>query len=591
MNYVNTIYNYNRISYGDSTKSYLNDLYYYYYNNGYYSIIANKITNLSIGYLLLIIINILTNCIDYNGLLLLSNNNFTYVELSQQPVYLSSYIDIKKWFPKSSYLIICFILYVIYLFCNSINFYNSLKKFRNIKNVFNTDLNIRDNKLQFITWDKIISRIKLIDTDNTLNIYTVNNRITNQANIIISLLRSNYLTIPNLSKFLEWNFIYCIIDPISYLKPFVATSLIQSTPTNINTNTNTNINTITDINNTLTGSNGDTNSINLVANNLRNLGINPDEYIKRVKTRINLVVFINLLSLPFSFIIMGIYTILSYGNKIYHNPAYVFKRQLDIKIKWQLHYYNELPNLFEERINRIEQNLDMVISKYSPSILKIFYRLTTFLLGSIFITLFIISIISNRDPLQIWIFKEKSIVWFLGIIGSLVIISNNNAVTNNKYSDNRIKIGKTETANIIKQLREDLATINPQLLKTDDDEELINIIKNIYPYKVTLLLNEIWYFITSPYYLYKWYNEITSNYQYIIGLIDYHHQLGCVSKYSIFTNITELNRNSHMLLSVKAFKLNHPNWELPAIIQYDLGNTVLLENLRTSQIVRIDDRD
>jgi hypothetical protein len=284
---------------------------------------------------------------------------------------------------------------------------------------------------------------------------------------------------------------------------------------------------------------------------------------------------------------MGIYTILSYGNKIYHNPAYIFKRQLNIKTKWQLHYYNEIPNLFEERIARIEQNLDLVISKYSSSLLKIFYRLSTFLLGSVFIILFIISIISNRDPLQIWIFKDKSIVWFLGIIGSLVIIStnNSNAVHNRHTETGGGKIGKTETANIIKQLREDLATINPYLLKTDDDEELIKIIKNIYPYKVTLLINELWYFIASPYYLYKWYNEITHNYGYLLGLIDYHHQLGCVSKYSIFTNMKEINRNSHMLLSVKAFKLNHPNWELPAIIQYDLGNTVLLENLRTSQIV------
>ena len=95
-----------------------------------------------------------------------------------------------------------------------------------------------------------------------------------QSNIIISILRSNYLSIPNLSKFLEWNFIYCIIDPISYLKPFINNNSSVTGGTAENDT----------INNTLLVG-GDTNSVNLDGNNLSHLGINPDEYIKRVKTR------------------------------------------------------------------------------------------------------------------------------------------------------------------------------------------------------------------------------------------------------------------------------------------------------------------
>jgi hypothetical protein len=251
--------------------------------------------------------------------------------------------------------------------------------------------------------------------------------------------------------------------------------------------------------------------------------------------------------------------ILKYGNKIYHNPGYIFKRQLGIKIKWQLHYYNEIPNLFEERIERIEHMLDMIINKYSSSWFNIFHKLIVFLLGSIFIVLFVISIISNRDPLQIWIFRDKSIVWFLGIIGSIVLISANNlgkGNTNISSLDGITRNSKTDTCNIITKLRDELATINPSLLKSDDDEELINIIKRIYPYKLSLLLNEVWYFITSSYYLMKWSNEISVNYGYVLNLIDYHASFGNVSKYSVFTNIAELNKNSHMILSVKNFKIN-----------------------------------
>ena len=163
--------NYNRISYGDHTKSYLGDIYYYYYNDGYYSIIANKLAGLSISYLLLIIMNILTNCIDYTDLLLFDGNIYTNLTTNPttnltintipSPVFITDYIHMEKWYPKSPYLIICFILYVIYIICNTISFFNDFKKYRVIKYIFNTELNITDNKLRFITWDKIINRIKI----------------------------------------------------------------------------------------------------------------------------------------------------------------------------------------------------------------------------------------------------------------------------------------------------------------------------------------------------------------------------------------------------------------------------------------------
>lgn len=77
-----------------------------------------------------------------------------------------------------------------------------------------------DGKFKFISWDQIIqiiisklSEIEKLD-DNITNIYTINNKICQQSNLIIALARTNFLTIPKMSKFLEWNLIYCIIDPI-----------------------------------------------------------------------------------------------------------------------------------------------------------------------------------------------------------------------------------------------------------------------------------------------------------------------------------------------------------------------------------------
>ena len=78
--------------------------------------------------------------------------------------------------------------------------------------------------------------------------------------------------------------------------------------------------------------------------------------------------------------ILGIYVILKYGEKFYHNPKLIYKRQITLKNKWQLRYYNELTNLYQERVNKIEHNMDTLLNQYHNSIYQVFYRLFTFII-------------------------------------------------------------------------------------------------------------------------------------------------------------------------------------------------------------------
>ena len=60
--------------------------------------------------------------------------------------------------------------------------------------------------------NKIMSEIECKDT---IDIYSVCNKICIQSNLIIATMRENVITLPKFSKFLEWNYIFCIIDPIT----------------------------------------------------------------------------------------------------------------------------------------------------------------------------------------------------------------------------------------------------------------------------------------------------------------------------------------------------------------------------------------
>ena len=241
-------------------KTIITDLYQYYFYNGFHNILTEKLIRLLISYLLIFIINLIINCIDYKALITISKNNYDITQSIQQNqssqsnsqsshIYIRketrsiyNYIDLSNWFPTNPYLVICFVLYCIYLFSITINFVGSIKKFWKIRKIYNRYLNINDYRLKFITWDEIISKITerlkpndILDTTN-INIYTINNKICQQSNIIIALLRSNIIHLPKLSKFLEWNFIFCIIDPMT----ICITSHTDTTHTNHNTNQQSN---------------------------------------------------------------------------------------------------------------------------------------------------------------------------------------------------------------------------------------------------------------------------------------------------------------------------------------------------------------
>jgi hypothetical protein len=138
---------------------------------------------------------------------------------------------------------------------------------------------------------------------------------------------------------------------------------------------------------------------------------------------------------------------------------------------------------------------------------------------------------------------------------------------------------RMEKITAFEELREDLATINPKILKLEDREYLVNLVRKIYQSRITHIFYEIWYLFVSPYYLWKWKQNVGLNCNKILEVIENHYTLGNVCKYSIFTNVEEMQSNPHMLLSLKEFRNNH-NWTLPNVINCDFNtsNSVLLQS-------------
>jgi autophagy-related protein 9 len=530
----------------------INLIYQYFIHGGFNTIVINQVVRIINSYILIFIINFLTNCVDYNGILTDDDND-------NDNKRMSDYINIHNWFPRNIYLLICFILYCIYLFCITLNTVSIINNTKRIRKFYNNDLRIDDSSLKYHTWEQIHTRILKLKDDhistNRNSIYRISNKVCHNNNLITSIFRSELFTFPNFSKLLEWNFIYCIIDPIqNSVKQ--ATCEYQTSEYN---NSMLNETKITSINESLLNSslrsslnNGNT-YINTSLNKTSNAKLNLNYqnlysiYLKKVNSRLKLVFFINIVSMPFAIVILGIYLILKYGEKFYHNPKLIYQRQLNIKSRWKLTYYNEYPHLFNERIKSLQHNMNIIIDQYQSTIFQIIYRLFVFICGSIFIVLFSLTLISGNDFANIILFDNKSILWFLSVLGTFLIIARSSK--EDKFIDSK------EKNEIFNKLRHDLISLEPNLLKNKNDQEIIiNLINDIYPYKVKFIFYEIVYLLLSPYYLLKWKKQLNNNYQKIIELLDTDLDLGAVAKVSVFDNTTEMENNLHMYLSYVDFK-------------------------------------
>ena len=76
-----------------------------------------------------------------------------------------------------------------------------LYRFKPIKIFYNVDLNISDDELSIIKWFDIISKFKEKFIDNDINIYYINNKITN-INKQLNLLYIRYIHIKTTNRFI-----------------------------------------------------------------------------------------------------------------------------------------------------------------------------------------------------------------------------------------------------------------------------------------------------------------------------------------------------------------------------------------------------
>ncbi len=489
----------------DVNSLFLFNLYYYYHNKGYSNLLLTELSNLLILVYTVFIIIFFVQCVDFKGLI-----NYNTKEM----IDLRNFININHFWNFNPFIIICIILFTGYVIVRLISMYASIKKFWKIKKIYNEDLEISNSDLENMSWNEISNKIIKYYCDPNLNSYTMLLKIMTKENLIISIYDElqdlQFHKFP-LTKLLEWNFIFCFINPL--------------------------INENREINN--------------------ETKINRDQYVKKVINNLKRVTIINLLFLPFLFIFMVLYMILQYGEQFYNNPKLIVNRQWSVKASWKIRYYNELPHLFYNRIEKAGQNIKDYDKQFPSRIYETIAHFFTFIIGSLFIILLILSLLNENLLINLNISNGKTILWYMGILGGILTLTKSFINKNIIYDPEKY----------LKKVNEYI-DIDPEWIKDAKNNNIRKKLLKQFPQRVVLLLEECYCLLLTPYIL--WFvlkKEATLICDYLINSLENHHSInGFIHKNSLFINYTQIQNHIKTRQSFKNFQDNYPDHQLIAFL-------------------------
>ena len=484
-------------------------LYNYYNKGGFRNIMIENIITLLINYFILFFINFLTNCIEYSKLNDLSSDN---------KHNFGEFININNIFPSSPYFILCFVAYTLYLFCLTINVVNTIRSAWKIKYIYENQLNIPKNTIEFISWNKVMDKITLTYPDPNLNPYTIASKIMREDNIKISFYRYQEFTKTRMTEFLERNFTYCFISPLFNKQSQITEETINN-------------------------------------------------YKEKVKRHLILVGVLNVFALPFAIYIVLVYSLINYGEQIYHNPEIIIERQWTIKALWRLRYYNELEHQYLCRRNNIGNILKCILdAKQKKATVSIIIRFINFVLGSFFILLIGLSLINDNILTDCIVAFNRNVLWFIGVIGAIILLLR-------KGINDTAPLHQEKEDKLFVALEEYVKSINPKWFQLNMRKKCVKLFSSLYQYKIAFILLEIINLIISPYYVWLWYKEI--NKINLNHLIEYHQTLGYVAKKSILTNFTTILKEQHTYASLEEFKNNNDDWHSASLWYQQAQNSML----------------
>jgi len=513
----------------------LKKIYKYHFYRGYHNIILLELVNLCSTLFMVFFILILVKCIDYEGLGAITKGDDNY---------LWDYIELRNII-EPTFLNICFIIiFSLYILLRLITLIDDIKGYSEIKDFIKRKLDLGTYDIKNMEWLEIVNRLE--DTFG-IGIYQVQSRILRTENIMITIFDSG-LNKFVFSKLMEWNITYGIFNTVQ--KYFNLDDII--------------------IKNYLEESEFlEDNNEKVEKQKLKFK--NKEKIIKECSRNFIILAFITFLFMPFLFIYVLFFSFLKYGERYYHNPVKITYRQWSINSYWKMRYYNELTSDLDVRTDISSKYAKEYLNSHKSKIIQNIIKFLVLITSSLFMILLFLSVYNENLLLNLNITPHRHILWYLGILASII------AIGRSVIKNNTTRLNKIEKADSLKKL----LIYNPFLRningsnKQEIEQNRVSEIKKTYIYQLHTLFKECFSVLIVPCcliyicnYMYSIINTLENN-------LYYDEVLGFIAKDSHF-RILRKDSNNKSLLSFKEFRRKYPDWGANIEI-YQLDNISILQ--------------
>lgn len=530
----------------------LQKIYKYHLYGGYKNIKFLEILNLSSTIFMIFFIQIIFRCIDYEGLGQI--DNFASGTSLNQEKYIWDFINIHKiW--KGSFFNVCFmIIFGFYIILRILTILDGLKQYRDIKLFLENRLIITESDIKKIKWKEVSTKLEQF---LQLNSYELHAKMLRKENIMIHIFDSQINKFI-FSKLMEWNLTFCIINPIL---------------SNLN-HKNLEYYGLEDNR----GGGGGVGESEFLDTSHQ---VQEDTEIKflrkdklKQKCTINLIIlgFLTYIFMPFLIIYSFFYSFLKHAERYYQDPSKIILRHWSLGSRWKIRYYNELPHLLDIRLDTSSKYARQYLGTFQNLGKKYILNFIILVCSSLFISLIILSVYNENILLHLHISRDKHVLWYLGILGSIIALAKNlDRNKNHLQFETEIYFRKIES--ILPLINQRSYNISVDRLNLDMEKK--NKLCRSYVYQFKTLLLECFSVLWVPFCLIYIANYVENIIERVEKIINHDSRIGYICKSSNFRSISK-NSNLKTLYSFKEFRNNFPHWGANIEI-YKIGNISFLQ--------------
>jgi autophagy-related protein 9 len=349
-----------------SDQLFFSNVYNYYARGGYWCIFVENILNIVLTAFTLVFVTFVCFFLNWDAI--------GKCESEETCKDMASYIISPTNFHPTGVNVCMFlfiIMFFIYWLWISATMIRDIFIFVKYKRFFSDTLGIAIDELKVLEWSDVAK--KIIDNDTTLTAEIIVGSIMKKDNYLISIVGSNVFRIK--SYYYTHSFLWLI-------------------------------------------------NIGLL-NQIFLYGSTSKRYIAdygRIKRVMKILGILQIIFLPFTLSILLIHYIVSFTTDIYTKKSYIGPKEWTIYAKLLFREYNELPHIFNDRIEKSYKHAGKYEQKFNSHMMNIVMDKIIFILGTYLTLLVIMTLYDERIVMYMRLFN-RNLLWYVAIITSLISLA------------------------------------------------------------------------------------------------------------------------------------------------------------------------